>query len=63
MNDLPELARKVQIAAEAISSGQVSDNLELLRAIRNLNRVVESPVERVRRIVYQVSLIFDFYFS
>jgi hypothetical protein len=55
MSGHPELARKVQEAAEAFSSDEVSDNPELLRAIRNLNRVAESPVDRVRRIVYQVS--------
>lgn len=53
MASLVELTQKVQIAAEAVESGKVVDNLELLRAIRNLNRVAESPTDRMRRVTYQ----------
>ncbi len=54
MATLTELAYQVQIAAEAVSSGKAVDNLELLRAIRNLNRVAETPTDRLRRVSYQV---------
>lgn len=58
MSDLLDLARQVQVAAEAFSSGKVSDNLQLLRAIRNLNRIAESPTDRLRKILYQVDCDF-----
>ncbi len=54
MTNLVELAQQAQIAAEAVSSGKVGNNLALLKAIRNLNRVAESPTDRMRRVVYQV---------
>ncbi|KAI6716085.1 O-methyltransferase [Diplocarpon mali] len=53
MASLVELASQVQSAAEAVSSGQANDNMALLAAIRNLNRVAESPSDRLRRVVYQ----------
>lgn len=58
MADLLELVQQVQIAAEAVTAGHGGgDNLELMRAIRKLNRVAEPPAERLRRIAYQVSLV------
>lgn len=57
MTDLLDLVKQVQIAAEAVAAGYGGgDNLELRRAIRNLNRVAEPPAERMRRVIYQVSL-------
>ncbi|PBP26646.1 hypothetical protein BUE80_DR002368 [Diplocarpon rosae] len=53
MASLVELALQVQNAAEAVSSGKAKDNLALLKAMRNLNRVAESPSDRLRRVVYQ----------
>ncbi|EKD12991.1 uncharacterized protein L3040_007074 [Drepanopeziza brunnea f. sp. 'multigermtubi'] len=53
MASLVELANRVQIAAEDVSSGKTRDNLALLRGIRNLNRVAESPTDRLRRVLYQ----------
>ncbi|KUJ10333.1 S-adenosyl-L-methionine-dependent methyltransferase [Mollisia scopiformis] len=53
MANILDLAREVQAAAEDFSSGKTRDNLKLLRAIRNLNRIAESPVDRLRRVSYQ----------
>ncbi|CZS93310.1 related to O-methyltransferase [Rhynchosporium agropyri] len=54
MASLLELVQDVQVAAEAVASGDGgSDNLLLLRALRRLNRVAEPPAERMRRVVYQ----------
>lgn len=58
MASLVQLAQQVQIAAEAVESGKVGDNLALLKAIRNLNRVAESPTDRLRRVTYQVRSLF-----
>ena len=57
MTDLLELVKQVQVAAEAVVAGhRGGDNLELRRAMRNLNRVAEPPAERMRRVIYQVNL-------
>lgn len=50
MTDLVELANQVQLAAEAVASGTVTGNLELLKAIRNLHRVAEPPSDRLIRL-------------
>ncbi|KAH7412917.1 S-adenosyl-L-methionine-dependent methyltransferase [Cadophora sp. MPI-SDFR-AT-0126] len=54
MATLLELVQQVQVAAEAVAAGiGGGDNLELRRAIRNLNRIAEPPAERMRRVIYQ----------
>ncbi|KAG4437775.1 hypothetical protein IFR05_006760 [Cadophora sp. M221] len=54
MATLLELVQQVQVAAEAVAFGNGGgDNLELMRAIRKLNRVAEPPAERLRRVLYQ----------
>ncbi|KAH7370259.1 S-adenosyl-L-methionine-dependent methyltransferase [Rhexocercosporidium sp. MPI-PUGE-AT-0058] len=54
MASLLELVRQVQIAAEAVASGNGGgDDLQLMRAIQKLNRVAESPAEQLKRIHFQ----------
>ncbi|KAH7348574.1 S-adenosyl-L-methionine-dependent methyltransferase [Rhexocercosporidium sp. MPI-PUGE-AT-0058] len=54
MPSLLGLVQQVQVAAKAVASGKGGgDNLQLIRAIRKLNRVAEPPAERLRRVLYQ----------
>ena len=50
------LIGEVQAAAEEFTSGNGKGHAHLLRAIQNLNLAVETPVQTLTRILYQVSL-------
>jgi hypothetical protein len=53
--DLSNFIHEVQVAADAVSSGDREGHARLLKAIRKLNRAAETPTETLMRISYQAS--------
>ncbi|CZT52833.1 uncharacterized protein RSE6_14214 [Rhynchosporium secalis] len=56
MTSLLELVQQVQVATEIVAAGNGGpENMELMRTIRNLTRVAETPTVKLRRLFYQPS--------
>lgn len=51
--DLTKYIQEVQVASDAVSSGDKEGHARLLRAIRKLNDATETPTETLMRISYQ----------